>query len=1357
MTTMDKKDLSQLDANADKELSSREIDRFLTEYMWLKWVSIDDFFKDDDDSMMWNKIDKERLEEKIRQKMWEKTESERQEYLEFFSQYVDKKYEKNKRVEKLVSIIKSSLSDLKREIESSPEYKWSASISYADTKYQEISETKEKTNWINDPIIKYLLEAFVTEDAQLAFWEYFEDINVMSALKVIKANNWKTISSKDWDWAAWRKAWYKYDWWVFWPTELSNVKNLKEYYESWENSWLNEKINTLLAWERDWYDVETLLKSYELLKQPGATNDLFKILCDYNLDWTVNSKDQSNITWQMLFDMLNNLEKSVWEKKLIWNIYKVLEGAWVSTKWFENSREWLHKLFLEVPYAMQLFVKQLEIRSSWWLENVRYILETGSLWKSLQVRESVETKLQENEFFKEFRLWVENKYESSLKNLKRSTANISDPQEKAKAQKIVNFLENNENKKWILEAMRLNGIWLLIKLVKKNDGVAWWSSFTNDEINDYLKENTNNIVKSLDLTFGLNYDSKGSILPWVWLHLTFGDKFKGSQDLEWIWWAWVLLIIPYVALWIEKIMNRDEMNKAWLRDFDVPAKSVWASGSIALTFPSPSVWWMLYWTNDWEKWINEKREQFTWVMNNIFDIKDSALDSKSLSEKLKENFEKQDLSDDDKSYISTILANINTWMSVYWYDSLPDNQKKIYIDWIRKAYINSWEQAVINQQSKEWYRFAWAWIGLAFIAWFLPLPLIWIKFQKIEKRYTQDKESEILSSLNLYYWAWQERKDIWTTLDWFAQNLKEHYMDIDWLDIKHENWKLVFTTPEWTDILKKINVNYVPNISSQIQYDQNKLVVGNVWEISLYRERTAKWKKYHLILWSNKIEWTRRIVVWDGSFKDNEPSNISYNDWWEEKFNIESWEYINEDLAKYIKNNIDRIVWLPQRSPSLFKDFKRQLNSRYYESALLSLTKLIESDSNLKSDLSWVLKEMKFLRKVLKDKLDQKVDIYSSNDPQIVDTLNKSMYIVSQFNSAMMVDWQTKDKLLDSSERLEMVNKYISQLYSRYKSLSVKKADLEWSSKSALNDPSKWSIVERKLTTIDSEMMKEAWYPWINDNPAKKLYSLLKPVKWLLNESFMWAQNTNRREAFSRLVTQNWLDSTTMLKYRDWLLDKFWNKSDFMPLEEDKSMLSFTASYKIDSANKSRLSWGFDTMPPGIVSVAWWKDMVQEITDESSKQWIIKNVSWSKYFENMKISLSKYISSKSWKDISLTNQDMENLLTQDVVNVSWHKLSLKKQFVYFLYWMCGNESLWLRFQWIELDWWVSWLAFNADWSMVVQTLRAAADNITIWSAFWEKSWGMWSVWWGGSWGWGVPWSTPWTVGAAPWSSGTSDQ
>ncbi|MFZ5341445.1 MAG: hypothetical protein ACOZBL_02575 [Patescibacteria group bacterium] len=41
-----------------------------------------------------------------------------------------------------------------------------------------------------------------------------------------------------------------------------------------------------------------------------------------------------------------------------------------------------------------------------------------------------------------------------------------------------------------------------------------------------------------------------------------------------------------------------------------------------------------------------------------------------------------------------------------------------------------------------------------------------------------------------------------------------------------------------------------------------------------------------------------------------------------------------------------------------------------------------------------------------------------------------------------------------------------------------------------------------------------------------------------------------------------------------------------MPLEEDKSMLSFTASYKIDSANKSRLSWGFDTMPPGIVSVA---------------------------------------------------------------------------------------------------------------------------------------------------------------------------
>lgn len=1345
---IEKKDLSQIDGNGDKEISSREIDNFLREYIWLKWISIDEFF--DNKDWVWNDMQKQNLEKTIKDKLSQKTPEERQEYVEFFSQYTQWKYERNSRVEKLLNLLKDSLADLKQEvlatqpISKEEDKVDSTTVEYQETKYFDKKESKEEKNSINDPLIRHLLSDFHEEDKKMVFDNYLDDINVLSAIKVIKNNKWKPISSK----TEWENAWYKCDWVFFWPDELKTLENLKNSYDINENAEICQKIDTIVELNEKWYDVNYWIKAHELLSQSDAKENIFKILCDYNLDGIVDNKDQWNITGQMLYDLISQLEKSMDKKTLYTNILKVMQAWWVDTKNVEPSKAWLHKLFVVKPYAMQTFVKQLETRWAWGLENVKYILESWSIKKSMDVRSKIEEKIQENEFFKEFKLWLENKYDTSLVRLKEWLDKVQDPVEKEKMEKIIAFLEKKENKAGIIESLRINGLWILVKLVENRSWIVWWTSITNDRINDYLRENSNDILKSLDLTLGFNYDSKWKFLPWIWLNLSYWGKI--NQDTEWLWSAWLILIVPYVAMGIERIINRDELNNAWLKDFSTPTESIWVAGNVALTLPVISFGWMVYYAKDVEKWIKEKKEQFTSIMNNVFNIEQSWLKSTEIINTIKENFNKEELSEEDKSYVSTIISNIEQSMTVYKFDELSDSQKRSYIEWIKKSYINMWESTTIQKQSQEWYKFAWVWVGLAFISGFFPMPIFGVKFQKLEQRFAEDKESGIISSLNLYYWAWQENQDM-NNVDGFVKELSEkHLWDIKWLEIKNDNGKIILKSTEWKDILKLLNVNYTKNVSREIYYKNDTLVIWNVWMISLYKERTAKWRKHYLILGSNKIEWTSRISAWDDSFENNKPLTMV----WSADITKDSSEYMNSSLENYIKTHINSIVWLPQRSPQLYKNFKKQLNDRNYEESAWSLIKLINSDKKLSKELSWETKELDNLMKFLKSKSAQKINIYSSDDPEIISSLNKAMYMVSQFNSAMMVDWQTKDKLSNEQERENTLPIYINQLYSKYPSLSVKKSDLENSAKEVLKDPSKWSKVNKKLRTIDAEMLSQPNYPWIDNNPNKKLYALLQPVKGLLNESFMWAENTNRREAFKNLCTANKLNVNTVLWYRDNVAEKFWNQADFKPLEEDKSILSFTWSYKLDASNKWRLSWGFDTVPPGVVSIAWWKERVQDITDTPTKEWIANNVSNSKYFDNMKRSISKYLTSRIWTPITLSNEQMIWLLKNDTIDVEWHKIGLQKQYIFFLYWMCGNESLWVRFKWLEIDW--SWsagnLVFNADWSVIMQTTKSETTNIALWATFGNENDRAWSWF-----AWSNAASTPWTVWGAPWSSGSSDE
>lgn len=459
----------------------------------------------------------------------------------------------------------------------------------------------------------------------------------------------------------------------------------------------------------------------------------------------------------------------------------------------------------------------------------------------------------------------------------------------------------------------------------------------------------------------------------------------------------------------------------------------------------------------------------------------------------------------------------------------------------------------------------------------------------------------------------------------------------------------------------------------------------------------------------------------------------------------------------------------------------------------------------------------KFANSVVLNELEKTLQAYSvakwSGDMAQKDIFyNKLAYLVSQINDGIMTDWVTEKKstLEGSSDKMiKQWNDYIDQIFSEWVlSQDKKKISVHWwkytfskewlkkmvralfdekfrkeytGKELSFDETWNWKRISWKIISTDTTLANKSysyhdvfsilvWYKsdqWIKTNPAKLLFAMLQPNSALMNDGFMWVKWTNRVDWFKNLVNQEnmkWtkLDLNTLIWYRTQLQNDINSRNkSWWEFVQNSKIISFTWSYKTDSKWNSIVRQ-FDTMPPWVTNIVDGKTL--NITDDSTKAWIIERIQNTPYYKNMRDSLH------------LDDEQFALLLTtwRAKAKVDWGfvDLNLDREFVFFFYGRCSNESLWIIMNKLTVWWW-TWSSWW-KWGNVVYDLSMSADGRVTWNIIkwdrnfftlwlpiklengvevWDDNWWWWTTtsWWWSSqiWWWSSSWTGSW------WSSNSS--
>lgn len=246
--------------------------------------------------------------------------------------------------------------------------------------------------------------------------------------------------------------------------------------------------------------------------------------------------------------------------------------------------------------------------------------------------------------------------------------------------------------------------------------------------------------------------------------------------------------------------------------------------------------------------------------------------------------------------------------------------------------------------------------------------------------------------------------------------------------------------------------------------------------------------------------------------------------------------------------------------------------------------------------------------------------------------------------------------------------------------------------------------------------------------------------KW---DKYEWSFNFQeaREKAMKRFVSSEWLSSNFVSENQD-IVDeiksrhlqdlknfKSWkiNKAPEIPQIKDPTLFALVASYKIDSKGHSLGKWFVD-IPAWQANIADW--ISKTIKDSKDINYLVNSFCETTSGKNTMIQLINTINTKEAGLISSTN-DFKDLLKNWILEKNGKKVSLDRDFIYFLYGQCANESMGLRIKWLKFEGFntireveeVTYGNIAPDWVLAVQS---NTTNIPRWVLTTFAAWIVWS-------------------------------
>lgn len=188
---------------------------------------------------------------------------------------------------------------------------------------------------------------------------------------------------------------------------------------------------------------------------------------------------------------------------------------------------------------------------------------------------------------------------------------------------------------------------------------------------------------------------------------------------------------------------------------------------------------------------------------------------------------------------------------------------------------------------------------------------------------------------------------------------------------------------------------------------------------------------------------------------------------------------------------------------------------------------------------------------------------------------------------------------------------------------------------------------------------------------------------------------TRRWEWYKEVLEKNGLGpKVDVIKgYRDAV------ESSYSPeLHQDSSIFWFVATYRKFGDKKHR---AFNAIPPGMVS---YRGRIQSIEDSFIQEDIVDKLfdlpSAKTYKNTLKDTVAQVISQSGVDATKLSDDQFRSLLKIWELEIWGKTVKIERDFVFFLYWTCNNESMWIRIKGLKVGTTNVGLQFK-EWTVMV--------------------------------------------------------
>jgi len=937
---------------------------------------------------------------------------------------------------------------------------------------------------------------------------------------------------------------------------------------------------------------------------------------------------------------------------------------------------------------------------------------------------------------------------------------------------------------WIKEYMdddiRIQEKWLEViwitkteidKIVDKQVWKLLWD--LPEEVRKQLENNPKAYRKFKDRISSISlwiatWDNRG---VWLWTTIKLDDIVWWVIDSMSVW-VWVVDWTPWLVLSVNKSANLTDKVKLswslWAANFVFPFAYLW------LTYSTDKYYNITWWVTVFEWWYAVT----AWVKKDIkreteiSNLKKSAVNIDK-DWKIHVYFNWVDVTDEDLELLRWIEENLNKYTDKI-YDKLPDNsvERKI----VAETVFDAMKKLAISENitRNEWTHFSWLLWWVAFVAWYFPVPILWISFTTIEKKYN-------LNSKQVNHWfRW-----VFWDVD-LTKTLEVEKEQISVIEFPWTNFKISYKTNNWELSFDKKELSQIEVFWENVEYFEKE---WEKWRVYISWLKELRFATVHRPEWVVPILFLNTPVTQLNNWELYIPKDGIYNEWdiketnqeyikasWWVEVNLNNWykEYIRE-LSEWIKPLWNKIFkyWLSEyefrnnnvlrkKYTELFKLNREWKIDETYALMLDMFEKNISRDNGDKTFLQALKKVTNKDQKALL--ITQFTDKYQVDRNNRFLEDNFKWEVNRNFNKASLktfIWWNSfskpKEEIIkeNNQELLEFLNKDWNSIFN---ALLIKDWYSLWQFvKDNISNP---EYVRKELQRLDIFNI-----PWLTKEQESYVKDIQTRFEWIVDRLIINNRETlkideayDREQSLIELFKKIWLKDSSYIMdmfrewidhivwYRDWLWkEKYWR-------EEVQNAMLFAMTHK--EYHKST-NW--------IVKSMWLTSIAEWTLVERNKTEVPEYT--SRYILNLLPQAAKdMLRTKLWLEWKSDKELIDYLLKSEEVDY---------KIVTAIAYRSWTLSMWVKDIVVR---WESISILPSGWFYAQNQAYAGSTDLNIGVTYSEKEpedswipvepekpeepddpeppsppppwgWGWWTWWtWGWAWWWTWGWWTWWTWG-----------